>query len=62
MANLVYEISIQNSGKYVLILKFSEVYFNSKGEKMFDFKIGDLTVLEDIDIYAGMNSDQKYDI
>ena len=61
MANLVYEIPIQNSGKYVLILKFSEVYFNSKGEKMFDFKIGDLTVLEDIDIYAKVGKNRAYD-
>jgi hypothetical protein len=59
--DLIYEIPIQNSGKYVLILKFSEVYFNSKGEKIFDFKIGDLTVREDIDIFAKVGKDRAYD-
>ena len=59
--DLIYEIPIQNKGRYVLILKFSEVYFNSKGEKIFDFKLGDLTVLEDIDIYekVGKNDDKR---
>ena len=59
--DLIYEIPIQNEGKYVLILKFSEVYFNSKGEKIFDFKIGDLLVIEDIDIYAKVGKNKAYD-
>ena len=59
--DLIYEIPIQNNGKYVLILKFSEVYFNSKGEKIFDFKLGDLTVLEDIDIYEKVGKNRAYD-
>ena len=59
--DLIYEIPIQKEGKYVLILKFSEVYFNSKGEKIFDFKIGDMTVLEDIDIYAKVGKNRAYD-
>ena len=59
--DLIYEIPIQKEGKYVLILKFSEVYFNSKGEKIFDFKVGDLTVIEDIDIYAKVGKNRAYD-
>ena len=59
--DLIYEIPIQNAGKYVLILKFSEVYFNSKGEKIFDFKLGDLTILEDIDIYEKVGKNRAYD-
>ena len=59
--DLIYEIPIQNKGRYVLILKFSEVYFNSKGEKIFDFKLGDLTVLEDIDIYEKVGKNRAYD-
>jgi hypothetical protein len=59
--DLIYEIPIQNKGKYVLILKFSEVYFNSKGEKIFDFRLGDLTVLEDIDIYEKVGKNRAYD-
>ena len=59
--DLIYEIPIEKEGKYVLILKFSEVYFNSKGEKIFDFKIGGLTVLQDIDIYAKVGKNRAYD-
>ena len=59
--DLIYEIPIEKEGKYVLILKFSEVYFNSKGEKIFDFKIGRLTVLQDIDIYAKVGKNKAYD-
>ena len=59
--DLIYEIPIQKSGKYVLVLKFSEVYFNNKGEKIFDFKIGDLTVLEDIDIFSKVGKNKAYD-
>ena len=59
--DLIYEIPIEKEGKYVLILKFSEVYFNSKGEKIFDFKIGSLTVLQDIDIYAKVGKNKAYD-
>ena len=61
MDNLVYEIPIQNSGRFVLILKFSEVYFKKKKKKMFDFKIGDLTVIEDIDIFAKVGKNRAYD-
>ena len=32
--DLIYDIPLKKEGKYVLVLKFSEVYFNSKGEKL----------------------------
>ena len=50
--DLVYNIPLKKEGKYVLVLKFSEVYFNNKNEKVFDFKFGDETILENIDIYS----------
>ena len=59
--DLVYNIPIKKEGKFVLVLKFSEVYFNNKGEKVFDFKLGDLTVLEGIDIYKKVGKNSAYD-
>lgn len=50
--DLEYEIPIANDGDYVLNLKFSEVYFNSPGEKIFDILIGRETVLKQLDIYT----------
>ena len=59
--DLIYNIPLKKDGKYVLVLKFSEVYFNSKGEKIFDFKIGDDTILEQIDIFAKVGKNNAYD-
>jgi hypothetical protein len=59
--DLIYNIPIQKEGKYVLVLKFSEVYFNSPNEKIFDFKIGDKTILPNIDIYAKVGKNNAYD-
>ena len=59
--DLIYNIPIKKEGKFVLVLKFSEVYFNNKGEKVFDFKLGDLTVLEGIDIYKKVGKNNAYD-
>ena len=39
-------------GKHVLVFKFSEVYFNSPNEKVFDVQIGKEIVLKQIDIYG----------
>jgi ribosomal protein S6 len=59
--DLDYNIPLKNDGKYVLVLKFSEVYFNSKGEKVFDFKIGETTILENIDIFEKVGKNNAYD-
>ena len=59
--DLIYNIPLKKDGKYVLVLKFSEVYFNNKGEKIFDFKVGDETILEKIDIYEKVGKNNAYD-
>jgi hypothetical protein len=59
--DLVYNIPLKKEGKYVLVLKFSEVYFNNKNEKVFDFNFGDETILENIDIYSQVGKDNAYD-
>ena len=59
--NLEYNIPLKNDGKYVLVLKFSEVYFNSKGEKIFDVKLGESTILKGVDIFAKVGKEVAYD-
>ena len=59
--DLVYNLPLKKDGKYVLVLKFSEVYFNNKGEKIFDFKIGDETILDTIDMYEKVGKNNAYD-
>lgn len=50
--DLVYEIPLADDGNYVLNLKFSEVYFNSPGEKIFDILMGKETIFKQVDIYT----------
>lgn len=48
-----YELPHLGDGSYVLILGFSEVYFNAKDQKVFDVTLnGELTVVQDLDIFA----------
>ncbi len=49
--DLLYKIPIKGEGSFVLILQFSEVYFNSKGEKMFDVEVNGQKVIENLDIF-----------
>lgn len=47
-----YDIPAKNDGDYVLVLKFSEVYFNAPNMKVFDVVLnGDHTIVADLDIY-----------
>lgn len=52
---------MKQPGKYVLILKFSEVYFNSPGEKIFDVGVGNLKVVNQLDIYSKVGKATAYD-
>lgn len=52
---------MKQQGKYVLILKFSEVYFNSPGEKIFDVAVGNLKVISQLDIYSKVGKATAYD-
>lgn len=56
-----YEIPLSSPGDYVLILKFSEVYFNAEGEKVFHIKIGNKTVVHSLDIYKKVGRSAAYD-
>ncbi len=52
---------MKQPGRYVLILKFSEVYFNSPGEKIFDVSLGDHKVVNQLDIYSKVGKATAYD-
>ncbi|EGT56731.1 hypothetical protein CAEBREN_07795 [Caenorhabditis brenneri] len=45
-----YEVPASD-GEYVIILKFSEVYFRNPGEKVFNVRINSRTVAENLDIF-----------
>lgn len=47
-----YDIPVKEDGDYVLVLKFSEVYFNAPNMKVFDVVLnGDHTIIADLDIF-----------
>lgn len=60
---LTYSLPLKSNinGKYVLILKFSEVYFNSKGEKIFNVALGKENIIKNLDIYAKVGKAEAYD-
>ena len=59
--DLHYDLPISSPGKYVLVLKFSEVYFNSPTEKIFDVALGKDTIIKNIDIYSKVGKAAAYD-
>lgn len=46
-----YSLPLSADGVYTLILKFSEVYFQSSGQKVFDVALGKKVVLKRLDIF-----------
>ena len=60
---LTYSLPLKSNinGQYVLILKFSEVYFNNKGEKVFNVAFGKDTIIKNLDIYKKVGKAEAYD-
>ena len=59
---MTYNIPFPNqSGRYVIILKFSEVYFNSANEKVFDIFLGNEAIVRNVDIYSKVGKAAAYD-
>ncbi|XP_047501782.1 malectin-like [Penaeus chinensis] len=57
-----YEIPLKGDGDYVLVLKFSEVYFNAPDQKVFDVSMnGDLTVIPALDIFGRVGRGVAHD-
>lgn len=57
-----YEVPLAGDGDYVLVLKFSEVYFNSANSKVFDIVLnGDHQIVSDLDIFAQVGNGVAHD-
>jgi len=57
-----YDMPVKGDGDYLLILKFSEVYFNAPNMKVFDVVLnGDLTVTSDLDIFEKVGRGVAHD-
>jgi hypothetical protein len=56
-----YSLPLSESGKYVLILKFSEVYFNNANDKVFDVALGKKTVINNLDVFAMVGKAAAHD-
>ena len=59
--DFTYSVPISEAGNYVLILKFSEVWFTSEQQKIFSIQIGDQTVVEFLDIFSRVGIFAAYD-
>ncbi len=51
-----YLLPLNKDGLYALVLKFSEVYFTEPGQKIFDIKLGNEAIVQDLDIFAKVES------
>ena len=60
-SDLIYRLPLTKEGKYVLILKFSEVYFSNVKEKVFNVKLGDSVVIKNLDIFDKAGKSAAYD-
>ena len=49
---LAYAIPVQNGSTYRITLKFAEIYFNSRGSRIFDVNIEGQLFLDDYDVYT----------
>lgn len=57
-----YEVPLSGDGDYMLILKFSEVYFNTANSKVFDIALnGEHKIISELDIYANVGKGVAHD-
>merc|ERR1712156_1110978 len=57
-----YDIPVSEDGRYLLVLKFSEVYFNAPNMKVFDVVLnGDLTIASDLDVFERVGRGVAHD-
>lgn len=61
-SSFYYDIPVEDSGEYVLIVKLSEVYFASPGQKVFDVVVGETVLAQDIDIFDQVGKGAAYDL
>jgi outer membrane protein assembly factor BamB len=56
-----YMLPLTKDDKYVLVLKFSEVWFDREGEKVFSVRLGNRVVVDSLDIFAVVGKNSAYD-
>mmetsp|Transcript_32815 Transcript_32815/g.57223 ORF Transcript_32815/g.57223 Transcript_32815/m.57223 type:complete len:279 (-) Transcript_32815:7721-8557(-) len=56
-----YRVPVASDGKYVLILKFSEVWFERENSKLFHIKVGNYYIASYLDIFAKVGKNAAYD-
>jgi len=56
-----YEVPVNSPGKYVLILKFTELYFKASRTRVFNINFGETRTAAEIDIYARVGKNAAYD-
>lgn len=61
--NLEYELDLSGAkdGDYVLVMKFSEVYFEGPNQKVFDIAVNDHTIIPNVDIFAQVGKAVAHD-
>ena len=61
--DLVYTLPANNikQGKYIIILKFSEVYFSAADDKVFDIALGKKIVVKDLDVFEKVGKAKAHD-
>jgi len=59
--SFTYSLPVNEPGHYVIILKFSEVYFQKAGEKVFDVALGKLRVIQNLDIFERVGKAAAHD-
>ena len=59
--SFTYSVPLKNEGNYILILKFSEVYFDSPLQKIFDVALGKKILIKDLDIFSRVGKAAAHD-
>jgi hypothetical protein len=59
--SFIYSIPIGEPGHYVIVLKFSEVYFQKVGEKVFDIGLGKLRLIRNLDVFERVGKAAAHD-
>jgi len=59
--SFIYSVPVSDPGHYVLVLKFSEVYFQKAGEKVFDIGLGKLRVIQNLDVFEKVGKAAAHD-
>ncbi|XP_076859461.1 malectin isoform X2 [Brachyhypopomus gauderio] len=56
-----YEVPVRDEGEYILVLKFSEVYFAQSQQKVFDVRLNGHVVVKDLDIFERVGHSTAHD-